>query len=251
MTDRPKLIFKNSYEIRAGEVDYTGKMTVPALLQLMQEASLKHAIKLKASIWDLNDASWVLLSKRLKIARLPVLGEKVSIHTYPAGVKRIYAFRDYWMLDSSGEIIASASSTWTLMDLETRKLKPIPASILELPLPDEFDLLSNVSTKIRLPDVSFSVTPFSIGYFHLDWNNHVNNVHFVRFILESISNRLDTFSLSDIHIVYRGEALGGDQLKVHSFFNEKETESYHKIIDPNGKEIILSIIHWNKKEKSD
>ena len=45
------LMFKATYEIRAGEIDRHKQITIPALMQLMQEASLKHIIKLKASVW--------------------------------------------------------------------------------------------------------------------------------------------------------------------------------------------------------
>ena len=245
--DSSLLVHTAKYEIRAGEIDKSGKTTVPALLQLMQETSLKHIIKLKASIWDLKDSSWVLLSKKLVINRLPSLGEKISIFTYPAGVKRIYAFRDYWVHDAQGDLIAKATTTWTLMDLTSRKIVPIPIPITKLPLPESTDTLQRAATSLRLPDVPYKSSEFRIGYFHLDWNNHVNNVHFARFMMETVESLFESYTPQEVHIVFRGEALIGDQLKVLSHIDLESLSTSHKIISPNGKEISLAKIQWKQQ----
>ena len=245
--DSSLLVHTAEYEIRAGEIDKFGKTTVPALLQLMQETSLKHIIKLKASMWDLKDSSWVLLSKKLVINRLPSLGEKISIYTYPAGVKRIYAFRDYWVRDAQGELIAKAATTWTLMDLTSRKIVPIPIPITQLPIPETTDILQRASTSLRLPDVSYNSSEFRIGYFHLDWNNHVNNVHFARFMMETVESLFESYTPHEVHIVFRGEALIEDQLKVLSNIDLNSLSTAHRIISPDGKDISLAQIHWRPK----
>ena len=236
-----------NYEIRAGEVDHRGLLTVPALMQLMQETSLKHVIKLKASVWDMKDASWVLLSKEITIKKLPAIGDTISIATYPAGVNRIYAYRDFWVYDDQGEVIATASSTWTLLNLSTRKLQAIPDKIKELPLPSGFEPLQHAPMKIRFPELEYAESPFYIGYYHLDWNNHVNNVHYLKFILESVSDQLKLYKPSRIHILFKGEALYRDALTVASHFDPLQHISYHKIHSTEDKVITQSYIEWESK----
>jgi medium-chain acyl-[acyl-carrier-protein] hydrolase len=240
------LVYVADYEVRAGEIDRSGKMTIPSLLQLMQETSLKHIIKLKASIWDLKESSWVLLAEQLKIFHLPQLGDKLSIKTYPAGVRRIYAYRDYWIYDQHGQVIATASTTWTLMNLASRKIVPIPESIVQLPVPTEFKKLELSAMRVPFPSEEYHTTEFKIGYFHLDWNDHVNNIHYTRFMLESVPELLSSSTMSRMDIVFKGEAMLDEQLRVHSFYNKDTHQSHHKILDEKDKEISSATFYWGK-----
>ncbi|NNF34019.1 MAG: hypothetical protein HKN68_07915 [Saprospiraceae bacterium] len=240
------LVYEAEYEVRAGEIDRSGKMTIPSFLQLMQETSLKHIIKLKASIWDLKESSWVLLAEQLKIFHLPKLGDKIFIRTYPAGVRRIYAYRDYWIYDQNGNVIATAATTWTLMNLTTRKIVPIPEPIVQLPVPTEFEKLELSAMRVPFTAEDYQTTEFKIGYFHLDWNDHVNNIHYTRFMLESVPELLNTSSLTRMDIVFKGEAMLNEQLKVHSYYDKITHQSYHKIIDEKKKVISMATFYWEK-----
>ena len=242
----PITLQKKEFEIRAGEVDRRGVVTIPALMQLMQETSLKHVIKLKASIWDMKDASWVLLSKEINIIKLPNLGDKITIRTYPAGVKRIYAYRDFWIYDEDGKVIVTASTTWTLLNLGTRKLQPIPETVKDLPIPDGFEPLQNPPMKLKLKEELKMLDHQKIGYYHLDWNNHVNNVHYLKFMLESIADHLPKYEVQTINIVFKGEALYKDRVEVHGQFDQSSNESHHKISSSAGKEITSALINWKK-----
>lgn len=238
------LVFEAEYIIRAGEIDRSGKMTVPSLLQLMQETSLKHIIKLKASIWDLKESSWVLLAEQLKIFHLPKLGDKIFIKTYPAGVRRIYAYRDYWIYNQHGVVIATAATTWTLMNLTSRKIVPIPEYIAQLPFPSEFERLDLSAMRVPFSSQDYETDEFKIGYFHLDWNDHVNNIHYTRFMLETVPELLSTSTVSRMDIVFKGEAMLNENLRVQSYYDKNTLQSHHKIIDEKNKEIAMATFYW-------
>jgi acyl-ACP thioesterase len=240
------LVYESEYDVRAGEIDRSGKMTVPSLLQLMQETSLKHIIKLKASIWDLKESSWVLLAEQLKIIHLPRLGDKVFIRTYPAGVRKIYAYRDYWIYNQDGQVIATAATTWTLMNLTSRKIVPIPEYIVQLPVPSEFEKLELSAMRVPFTSQDYHSTEFKIGYFHLDWNDHVNNIHYTRFMLESVPELLSTSTVSKMDIVFKGEAMLDEQLRVNSYYDKDNHQSHHKIINEKNKEISIASFCWDE-----
>jgi acyl-CoA thioesterase FadM len=121
-----------SYAIRTFEIDCNQQLTVPALVRLMQETAMQQVLELNISVWDLEQYSlaWVLIRKRIDIERLPILGEKISIHSYPTGADRVFTYRDFRVYDEAGLEIASACTTWLLMNTETRQMSRIPAELL-------------------------------------------------------------------------------------------------------------------------
>ena len=88
--------YSGNYTIRTNEITKDKTLSVPSMLMLMQEASMQNVIELKASVWDMekDDMSWVLL---INIFRYPVLGDVVTVVTYPSHFEKVFAFRDYKM----------------------------------------------------------------------------------------------------------------------------------------------------------
>jgi len=184
----PSFGYESQYLIQAHEIDLAKQIRPTSLLQLMQEASMQNAINLKVSIYELEQAnvSWVLIKKDLQVHRWPELGETLRILTYPAGLERIFAYRDYIAYDAQDNLVASASSTWTLMNLNTRKVERIskelsdlvPSSVVET-LPRPF------KTLVKSEEITWSYD-YTIRYFDLDWNGHVNNVALSKLMLQSL-----------------------------------------------------------------
>ena len=240
------IVFRAEYEIRAAEIDSTKKITVPSLMQLMQEASLKHIIVLKASIWDLKKSAWVLLVKEINVRRLPELGETVTIETYPAGIDRIFAFRDYRVFDAEGVCVADASSTWTLINLDTRNLERFPDHILHLPLPEDIVPLKRCKRKITIPEGGNYSDSFKVNYFHLDWNSHVNNVNYLKFILEVNTDKLKISTPSCIEIHFKAEALEDDELVIYNVSAKDNNETYHTVQNVKDDKVITQVkIKWD------
>ena len=241
------LIYKAEFDIRAGEIGYDKKITVPSLMQLLQEASLKHIFILKASVWDLIDSAWVLLGKEINIKRFPELSEKVTVETYPSGVDRIFAYRDYRMFDNKGNCIVEASSTWTLMNTVKRSLERIPDHIMSLPLPQGITLLPRCNRKIIFPNAESEMAEtFKVNFYHLDWNAHVNNVNYLRFILESDPGRLKTSKPKKIEIHFKTEAMEGDILSVYNIQGTDDNETFHSISKAGSSKVIAQAkIFWD------
>jgi acyl-ACP thioesterase len=93
----PPFGYQEDFCVRTFEIDSTKSATLPAIVQLMQEAAMQNVIDIKLSIWDLepHKISWVVMRKNMTINRLPVLGEKIQILTYPAGFEKFFTYRDF------------------------------------------------------------------------------------------------------------------------------------------------------------
>lgn len=248
MKSAPANGYEDWYLIRTHEIDYRKSLTCPALMMLMQEASMHNALELKISIWDkgMDNLSWVLLRKDIIINKSPTIGDKIKVVTYPAGFEKIFAYRDFWVFDSAGNVIATASSTWTLMNLETRKINRIPSEILALDLPDKEERLARPD--IRLPKSLEMKESYSyrIRHYDLDWNHHVNNIVLSRLMLQAIdescyeSRQLKRFT---IHI--KSECFYNDDVLVYI---EKVNDSNynHEIRGKDGRIIAGAHSIWGE-----
>ena len=80
-----QFFYKETYRVRAYEIDRFKRMTVPALVRLMHETAMQQVVDLKISVWDLepHHISWVLIRMNFNIIRLPQLGEYITVQTNP------------------------------------------------------------------------------------------------------------------------------------------------------------------------
>lgn len=237
--------YEDWYTIRNHETDNRQQLTVPALLMLMQEASMHNARRLEISLWDqkMTNLSWVLLRKELNMVKMPSLGDKIKVVTYPAGFQKIFAYRDFWVFDEQGNLLATASSTWTLMNLVERKISKIPDHILTLTTPASDICLSLPQVKLKISQELKKEYDYTIRYYDLDWNNHVNNIILAKLMIQSTdesyfsSRQMKKFT---IHI--KAECYLDDLLTIH--MTSDENQCFYQISDQDNKPIAMSISEW-------
>ena len=122
------------FRIRAYETDPGGRLQAPILCQLMQEAATAHASDLGVAVETLLDrgVAWVLSGLRLEVQRWPGPDAEIVIKTWPEAANRLYTERRFEVLDPAGEILASASTLWVVLDLERRRPVRLPPVVLDV-----------------------------------------------------------------------------------------------------------------------
>ena len=163
-----------------------------------------------------HGVSWVLRRQRITCNRWPKLGENVSILTAPTGFeRRLQTFRDFHLLDTDDETkpIISAVSEWLLMDVESRRLKPIPEKVLALAtdLAPATSHLERPKGKLHPPAEPHQQLEFKVRYGMLDFNNHLTNPVFPELMLEPLgADFLRTHVPTTVDIMYHHEARYGE-----------------------------------------
>lgn len=239
---------KVEFQIRANEIDPYKKLKIVSLIQMMQEASLQNAIQLKVSVWDLEDEalSWVLIKKNIRIFRLPLLGERIKVLTYPSGTDKIYAYRDFKVFDNENKIIAQASTSWILINTKSRALVRSNKTKLTIPTPQDIDLLQKPANRVPpVTNCNYS-KQFTINWNDLDWNKHVNNVFLIKCFLDGLPNaKLNQGIIHKMNIHFKAEGFWNDELTVQ--YQEPINKSYtlHSITRPiDNKLIAVAQIFW-------
>ncbi|MCB0518735.1 MAG: hypothetical protein H6577_03775 [Lewinellaceae bacterium] len=238
------LAYTCDYTVQTYDIENRRRMTVAALVKLMQEAAMQNVMEMKLSAWDMEPQhiSWVLLRKSMKIMRLPNIGERVKVVTYPAGFEKFFTYRDYKVFDENGGMLAYSSSTWLLMDTQTRRMARIPEFILafEKDMPPADECLPRPDTKLPAFGTPDAALPFRVNWHDLDFNGHLNNVFYIQWMLEALPDQvLLNGTLKEFDIIYKMEAHWKEEL-VSAVQQVGDHQFLHRLSrKEDGKEMAL------------
>ncbi|HRF40485.1 MAG TPA: thioesterase [Saprospiraceae bacterium] len=245
------LVHRSAFVIRSYEIDPHKIASAPALVRIMQEASMEHVMRLQLSVWDLEPRglSWVLMRQRLHFERLPRLGETVEIITHPSAFERVFTHRDYRMYDAAGQEIAQASTTWLLMQTATRRMARIPADMLaynEL-LPASDSHLARAAEVLPEFGTASNAIRFTIHWFDLDFNFHLTNSKYVEWLLASADeDLLRDAALSDMEVHYLAECTLGEEV-ISETATEQENIRMHRLVRASdGKALAKARSVWKE-----
>ena len=237
------------FEIRTYEIDHRNLLTLPSLIRLMQEAAMQNVIKLEVSVWHLapHHISWVLLHQDVKINALPKQGDRVKIFTTPAGFVKFYTYRDYYLLNEAGQVLAYSSSKWLLLNTQTRRPSRIPPflwSFQERMPPQEDCLPQPVPSVLEFEQPQFS-KKFEVGWHDLDFNQHLNNTIYLKYMLETLPKAvLDQKRPSSFTIQFKLEAGFQDSILAESMQVNPTTFNHRLIKEESGKELAVAQSVW-------
>ena len=244
-----KKVWIDEYKIHSYEIDVKGNVTLPMLCNFMQESAWHHAENLGVGYSHLirNKLSWVLAQQLIKIDTFPKWNETIRIHTWPSGRGRLSYFRDFKILNSKDDIIgvAVAVTKWYAINLMDRKPQNIDHKFY-------YDL-SNVEqacthqlSKLVPLNLANHTKSFQVSYSNLDLNDHVNNVTYVEWILDSIPLDFQrSHQLKELEIIYLAEALYDDELKSYLEKGANSTYDHRLVRDKDQKEICRARTKWD------
>jgi len=186
MVSVPSGIYEERIRIRSYHTDATGRLKLSALFSFFQEGASMDAERLGFGFEDMKSQNrlWLLARLLVKIQDLPLWREEITIKTWPKDSSGIMAFRDFEVTLAPGKLIAAGTSTWTQVDLNTRR-----------PIRIEMDDFTKVFPRIALNDRPAKILigdhyewseEFSVKFSHLDVNWHVNNIRYLEWVINKI-----------------------------------------------------------------
>jgi medium-chain acyl-[acyl-carrier-protein] hydrolase len=232
------------------DLDFTGEVTLTSICKYLQEAAGNHAHHLNLGITHLGNENkvWVLSRLLIKIISLPKLGEKISVHTWPASIERLFARRDYEIKNANNESLVKASSYFLVIDaVRRRPVRPDYFREKVKDFPEKFSLDEKPSD---IPDIIEAGIPNEkkILYSDIDLLKHANNVKYTEWILDSYPVEfIEKNKIGFYEIHFLAELLYDDDIIIKS---EKDAEYkfHHCIIrKSDGKTASKARIEWESK----
>lgn len=233
------------FRVRANEIDVNGNVAFPNIVNYFQETAWLHVIDLEITGEKLleYDLMWVLNRMKIEVFEYPKLHETVTVKTFPSGFDKFFFYRDLRLYNAENKIIAQATSTWLLVDVNQRKLAPVPdflkAKVQEINI--ELGRLPIAKGKIPTIKAADFQSQVTVKWFDLDTNNHVNHIHYFKWILESLPNIVhEKQQVKSVDIILKTEATLNDTLTVQAIDNQDDTYT-HQILNEDGKVVVQAI----------
>lgn len=210
--------------VRYSEVDSERNLTIPALLDYLQDCCTFQSEQLGVGVDYLmkQQAAWVLSSWEIRIYRRPRMGEQIFVGTWPYDFKGFYGYRNFTITGKDGEVLADANSVWVYMDLKTMRPAKIGDGMREAYLPDLGKQLGGEwsERKIRWDKtiVSEKKEPVRVARFFIDTNHHMNNG---KYILVAEEYLPEGFEIGGLRAEYKKAAVSGDTIYPEVITEEK------------------------------
>lgn len=177
--------------VRYSETDRHGKLTPEGIMEYFEDCTTFHSEDVGIGVQFLKEQNhaWVLSFLQIEVNRYPSMGERIVIQTIPYEIKSFLGYRNFILRTSEDEVLAYANSMWTYLDIAAGK--PVKASESEIRaygLSERYPM-EYAPRKIALPDGLKSAEEIVVKPHHLDTNNHVNNVEYVRMARELVQDK--------------------------------------------------------------
>ncbi len=220
--------FERTYRVRSYETGVQNRLTLPSVCNYLQEAAGEHAEQLGFGILALQarGLSWMLARLHLKIARDVPWGADVKVVTWPSGLKgRLVALRDFQMFTATDDgadrsngraPILEGVSEWLTVDLAAQRIVKPSEGFARLVPPDVARVAlaaSDGGGKFAALAKVDQVAHILVRRADHDFNDHVNNVHYVEWALEALPEPFRARPVRELDIVFRQAAHAGDALE--------------------------------------
>ena len=247
--------YREPFRVRSAELDPHQRLRPAALLALMQEAAVGHVEALfglpregpgfpvDPLMADLG-LTYVLTKIGVRYGDACAgFGSEVAVDTWFQPLGKAGLRRDWVACDAaSGEELATATSTWVLVNLDTRRLARIPEQLM-----NHFEVSSPAEPRAALelpkggawagasgdgvrgpgggrgggdPAEALSRAPQYTGphttatFQHIDANRHVSNLFYMDWLLSALpEGRSEGARLVELDMDYKSEVMLGDGVR--------------------------------------
>ena len=216
--------FSKNYTITCYEADANQLMRPTAMLDLMQEAANVNASTLGFGYDEMmnSNTAWVLSRIHVKFNNTPKWRDEVNLKTWHKGVSKLFYLRDFILSDKEGNPMILATTSWLIIDMNTRRL----VRNSDLALSDTaMHAIETPADKVVIPvDIEPElVRKHPVTWSEIDTNGHVNNVKYAVWAIDAVKTEdIKERPLKELLINYDAEVMPGDVVKISRVRQETE-----------------------------
>lgn len=182
--------------VRFSEVDESGRLSIPAIVDLLQNCSTFHSESLGVGPAHARACgkAWMISAWEIEVGERPPFNAEVRVSTWATSFRGVKATRDFTVCDAgdaTGEQpLVRATSTWFMFDASAGRPIRLPEDEVAPYLPDiEHDsplAMPKIPRKLAVEGAALDAAPVTVTGAHLDTNHHVNNAQYVSMALGAL-----------------------------------------------------------------
>ena len=190
---------------------------------------------------------WVIVSLMIRLVGRLQWGQKIIIETWPKGVDRLFAFRDFKILGQDGTALGAATSTWMILDRDTRRPKSVDIVKPVLHLATHQDILEGNPPLLPVLRGISGTESRQVRFSEVDQHGHVNNTRFIDWCLDALPAEWHrSHRISSMIINYLSEVRPDETIQI----SKGDLEGHSQFIQgmkEDGKPIFRMRMDWENR----
>ncbi len=229
-----------NHKIACYDTDAAWRLKPASFMNLAQEAAGNHAVFLGFGYDDLikTNTAWILSRVHVEFIDTPLWREDITLTTWHKGLNRLFFLRDFILTDKDGKERVKATTSWLVMNLETRRLVRDPGLMEDGTVCTE-NALETPADKVQMPkDMEPEhVIDHVVAYSDIDTNAHANNAMYMQWAMDAVGYELtSTRPVKWFTINFNHETKAGDAVAMYRAIVEKE-DGLHVFVEGRMAEV--------------
>lgn len=229
-----------NHKIACYDTDAAWRLKPASFMNLAQEAAGNHAVFLGFGYDDLikTNTAWILSRVHVEFIDTPLWREDITLTTWHKGLNRLFFLRDFILTDKDGKERVKATTSWLVMNLETRRLVRDPGLMEDGTICTE-NALETPADKVQMPkDMEPEhVMDHVVAYSDIDTNAHANNAMYMQWAMDAVGYELtSTRPVKWFTINFNHETKAGDAVAMYRAIVEKE-DGLHVFVEGRMAEV--------------
>lgn len=211
--------YTEKHTIACYDTDAAWRLKPASFMNLAQEAAGRHAVYLGFGYDDLitSGTAWILSRVHVEFVDTPKWREDIVLTTWHKGLNRLFFLRDFILTDKDGAERVKATTSWLVLDLNTRRLVRDPKLMEEGTVCTE-NVIEAPADKVQMPKEAEPeyVMTHKVSYSDIDTNGHTNNAMYMQWAMDAVDHEIaSTRPVKEFTINFNHETKAGDEVALY------------------------------------
>ncbi|MCX4335200.1 MAG: thioesterase [Bacteroidales bacterium] len=220
--------FSQKLIIPCYDADFSCLLKPSSFMDLAQEFAQLHADRLGFGYDDMmrTRTAWVLSRMHIHFECHPKWRDEVTLSTWHKGAERLFYLRDFRMTGSRGETLVSATTSWLVLNMDTRRISR-DAEVLDGGTALMENAVGQPCGKVQMPKGAEpeKVAEHKVAYSDVDMNGHTNNARYLVWAMDVLDYDFAVNNpVKDVKINFNNETRPGETVEL--FKAESEGKIY-------------------------
>lgn len=207
------------YTIPCYDTDASWRLKPVSFMNYAQEMANRHASVLGFGYDDLigSRTAWVLARMYIRFIDLPLWRNDVTLTTWHKGLNRLFFLRDFRMTDPQGNVRVEATTSWIVLNLDTRRLVRDP-KLMDDGTKCSENAVEQPADKVQLPkDAQMEfVMEHTVSYSDVDLLGHTNNAMYMHWAMDAVPYEITSqHPLKEVTINFNHETRAGEKVSIY------------------------------------
>ncbi|BBM83430.1 acyl-[acyl-carrier-protein] thioesterase [Candidatus Uabimicrobium amorphum] len=229
--------FKQQYEVSLFFVNSQQNVGLYQLLNILQDAAFRHAMVTKYQ--QSPNVYWVLTRQSLQVTRWPRLGDHIEVQTWLSTDERGFLLREYKVYLNE-EVVCECSTSVAKLDVKAKKILAISQDdVLKYTTEKQ---LSFTPKKVQRFTEAELLKTFSVRNSDIDFNQHVNNTVYAKWILDAVSyDKHFKYKLLSYEVNFLCETHLGEEIQIQKDSTVGEPKFVYQGVRLSDNKIVLTV----------